>query len=248
MIKSNLGNIHSIETLGTFDGPGVRYVIFFQGCPFQCKYCHNRDTWTNTKNQLMSVEDLLNDYQRYEKFYKHGGMTASGGDPMLQTDFLIELFTEAKLKGIHTCLDTAASCYHPNQREKIEKLLSVTDLVLLDMKHIDEKKHRTITGFSNQHVIEFANLLDELCIPMVIRHVLVPGLTDDSRDLIKLRQFIDQLTYVEKIEVLPYHTKGRMKWEQMGLTYPLKDTPEPSEESISIAEKILKENYNFYKK
>jgi pyruvate formate lyase activating enzyme len=248
MIKSNKGNIHSIETLGTFDGPGVRYVIFFQGCPFQCQYCHNRDTWSTNKNNLMSVDEILTDYKKYEKFYKNGGLTASGGDPMLQADFLIELFKEAKQRGIHTVLDTAASCYHPNQNEKIKTLLKYTDLVLLDIKHIDDQQHKIITGSSNQHVLSFAKMLDDMEKTMVIRHVLVPGLSDKVEDLQRLRKFIDQLSHVKMIEILPYHRKGQIKWEQMGLEYPLKDTAEPTEEAVILAEKILKDNYNFYNK
>jgi len=245
-MKKYKGNIHSIETLGTFDGPGVRYVLFLQGCPFQCKYCHNRDTWSTKSNHLMTVEEILNDYDKYKHFYKNGGLTASGGDPMLQASFLIELFKEAQAKGIHTCLDTAASCYTANANEKYVELLKYTNLVLLDIKHIDSDKHRTITGFSNDHVLSFAKLLDELHIPVVIRHVLVPGLTDEAKDLYALRTFLNTLSNVKRIEVLPYHTKGRMKWEQMGLDYPLPDTVEPTEAEVKKAEKILTDNYHFY--
>lgn len=247
-MKKSRGNIHSIETLGTFDGPGVRYVLFLQGCPFQCKYCHNRDTWSTKNNHLMTVEDVLLDYDKYKSFYKNGGITASGGDPMLQVDFLIELFREAKARGIHTCLDTAASCYTPKDNEKYLTLLSYTDLVLLDIKHIDRAKHTFITGFSNDHVLKFALLLDEIKKPMVIRHVLVPGLSNAREDLVSLRTFLDTLSCVKRIEVLPYHTKGRMKWESMGLDYPLPDTPEPSEDEVKMAEHILTDNYQFYTK
>lgn len=247
MIKFNKGNIHSIETLGTFDGPGIRYVVFFQGCPFQCKYCHNRDTWSNRKNQLMTVEEIFDGYEKYKHFYRHGGITASGGDPILQLEFLTDLFIEAKNRNIHTCLDTAASCYAKKDDELYKELLKYTDLVLLDIKHINRDKHKEITGSKNDHVIEFARLLDDLGIPMIIRHVLVPGLTDDENDLKELRAFIDTLHMVQGIEVLPYHTKGRVKWEQMGLIYPLQETKEPTKEEVQKAEQILKENYVFYK-
>ena len=247
MKQFNKGNIHSIETLGAFDGPGIRYVIFFQGCPFQCQYCHNRDTWTTNENQLMSVSEILNDYQKYQKFYSNGGITASGGDPILQLEFLIELFKEAKQKGIHTCLDTAASCYNPKNIDQYKELLLYTDLVLLDIKHIDSNQHKIITGFKNDYVLMFACLLDELNIDVIIRHVLVPTLTYSIEDLIKLRQFVDQLKNVVNIEILPYHTKGRMKWEQLGLDYPLKDIKEPTQDEIKKASHILRDGYHFNK-
>ncbi len=241
------GNIHSIETLGAFDGPGLRYVIFFQGCPFKCQYCHNRDTWSTTRNKLMTVDDILNDYKKYEKFYKNGGLTASGGDPVLQLDFLTALFKEAKARGIHTCLDTAASCYNPKQDEAFTALLQYTDLVMLDIKHIDSNKHKEITGSKNEHVLEFAKRLDQLGKDMVIRHVLVPGLTDDEKDLVALRNFLDELNHVVKIEVLPYHSKGEMKWKKMNLEYPLKGVKEPSDQELKKVRQILIDGYHFYK-
>ncbi len=241
------GNIHSIETLGAFDGPGIRYVVFFQGCPFKCQYCHNRDTWSTMNNQLMTVEDILNDYKKYEKFYDKGGITASGGDPILQIEFLTQLFKEAKARGVHTCLDTAASCYSVNQLDKFRELLSYTDLVLLDIKHIDQKQHKKITGSSNSQVLDFARLLDELEVDTIIRHVLVPGLTDNELHLKGLRNFLDILHHVISIEVLPYHSKGRTKWEKLKLEYPLKDTKEAKDEDVQKAESILKEGYHFFK-
>lgn len=247
MKQFNKGNIHSIETLGTFDGPGVRYIVFFQGCPFQCEYCHNRDTWSTKENHLKTVDEILDDYKKYEKFYKKGGLTASGGDPILQLDFLTLLFKEAKQRGIHTCLDTAGSCYNIKQNESYIELLKYTDLVLLDIKHIDKEQHREITGSKNDHILDFAYLLDDLQIPTIIRHVLVPGLTDKEDDLKSLREFLDTLSNVENIEVLPYHTKGVMKWMEMGLDYPLIGVREPSKEEVQKAQKILSEGYHFYK-
>lgn len=247
MRKFNQGNIHSVETLGTFDGPGIRYVVFFQGCPFQCQYCHNRDTWSTKQNHLMEVEEILTDYKKYQKFYKNGGLTASGGDPILQLDFLTELFAQAKQQGIHTCLDTAASCFNHKQSDKYQELLKYTDLVLLDIKHIKNDQHKVITGSTNDHVLAFATLLESLEKPMIIRHVLVPGLTDQEEDLKALRTYLDTLHFVQGIEVLPYHSKGQMKWESMGLDYPLKDTKEPSKEDVKKAEFILKDGYHFYK-
>ncbi|PKK96953.1 MAG: pyruvate formate-lyase 1-activating enzyme [Tenericutes bacterium HGW-Tenericutes-3] len=240
-------NVHSIETLGAFDGPGIRYVLFLQGCPFQCQYCHNRDTWSTKQNQLMTSSQILDDYQKYSHFYKKGGITVSGGEPLLQTPFLIELFQKAKAKGIHTCLDTSAACFTPKHQEAFKELMKYTDLVLLDIKHIDDQKHKKLTGSSNKQVLEFARYLDELKVKVAIRHVLVPTISDDLNDLKKLRSFLDTLTNVISIEVLPYHTKGISKWKELGFEYQLLSISEPTEESIENAEEILKRGYPFYK-
>lgn len=245
--SNRFGNVHSIETLGAFDGPGIRYVLFLQGCPFQCQYCHNRDTWSTRQNKRMSVEEILDDYKKYQRFYKKGGLTVSGGEPLLQLPFLIELFTEAKKQNIHTCLDTSAACFNAKAEKRFKELMDVTDLVLLDIKHIDPKKHETLTGSTNEHVLEFARYLDELGVSVIIRHVLVPTITDDKEDLMKLRSFLDTLTNVLNIEILPYHTKGIMKWKELGLSYPLPHIKEPTEAMVSVAEGILKANY-LYKK
>ncbi len=244
---NRFGNVHSIETLGAFDGPGIRYVLFLQGCPFQCQYCHNRDTWSTRQNKRMSVDDILEDYQKYQRFYKKGGITVSGGEPLLQLPFLIELFTEAKQRGIHTCLDTSAACFNVKAQARFKELMNVTDLVLLDIKHIDPEKHEVLTGSTNTQVLEFARYLDELNVPVIIRHVLVPTISDDPTDLKKLRAFLDTLTNVVNIEILPYHTKGIMKWKELGLNYPLLGISEPKEELIQMAEGTLKANY-LYKK
>ena len=240
-------NVHSIETLGAFDGPGIRYVLFLQGCPFQCQYCHNRDTWSTKQNQLMTTSQVLEDYQKYSHFYKKGGITVSGGEPLLQTPFLIELFKAAKEKGIHTCLDTSAACFTPKNQSELKLLMQYTDLVLLDLKHIDEQKHIKLTGSSNKKVLEFARYLDELKVKVAIRHVLVPTISDDNEDVHKLRSFLDTLTNVISIEVLPYHTKGISKWKELGFEYPLLEIKEPTEESIENVELILKKGYQFLK-
>lgn len=243
--STRYANVHSIETFGAFDGPGVRYVLFLQGCPFQCQYCHNRDTWSTKENRLMSVEDVLNDYDQYKRFYKKGGITVSGGEPLLQLPFLIDLFKACKEKGIHTCLDTSAGCYHEKYHDMYETLLTYTDLVLLDIKHIDSDTHLKLTGQHNDQVLHFARLLDEKKIRVIIRHVLLPNINSNIHDLKKLRAFLDTLTNVSAIEVLPYHKQGIKKWEAMGLTYPLSDVPEPMEEEVEQAESILKANYLF---
>lgn len=237
-----IANVHSIETFGAFDGPGIRYVLFLQGCPFQCQYCHNRDTWSTEKNKLMDVDQILHDYHQYRSFYKKGGITVSGGEPLLQLEFLIELFTKAKEKGIHTCLDTSAACFNEKRIDRYEALLNVTDLVLLDLKHMDDEKHQLLTGSSHKHVLAFAKLLDKKNIPTIIRHVLVPTITDDEDHLKRMKAFIDTLSNVKDIEVLGYHKKGILKWEAMGLDYTLKHIEEPSQKAILKAKSILSKN------
>lgn len=243
--KPILANVHSIETFGTFDGPGVRFVLFLQGCPFQCQYCHNRDTWSTKTNKLMSVDDVLNQYDQYRHFYKKGGLTVSGGEPLMQIHFLIELFKKAKEKNIHTCLDTSAGTYHMKNDALFQELMTYTDLVLLDIKHIDDKKHLVLTKSSNEHVLAFAKLLSQLQIKVVIRHVLVPTLTDDEHDLKNLRAFLDTLSNVVQIDVLPYHKAGIHKWNNLGFTYELMHIEEPSKDTIKKVEDILKNNYLF---
>ncbi len=238
-------NVHSIETFGAFDGPGIRYVLFLQGCPFQCQYCHNRDTWSTRKNKMMTADDIITDYKKYKSFYKKGGITVSGGEPLLQMKGLIELFKLAKSEGIHTCLDTSAACFSVKESEDFKMLMSLTDLVLLDIKHIDNDIHKKLTGSSNAQVLDFARFIDELNVKTIIRHVLVPTITDDEVHLKQLRSFLDTLSNVISIEILPYHTKGIMKWRELGLIYPLPDIKEPTIESIERAETILKRDYRF---
>lgn len=243
-----LGNVHSIETFGTFDGPGVRYVLFLQGCPFECKYCHNRDTWSTKENKKMTAEDVLNDYQRFQQFYKKGGITISGGEPLLQIEFLIDLFKKAKEKNIHTCIDTSGATYHIHQENLLKELISYTDLVILDLKHINEDKHMFLTKRSNKQVLAFAQFLNHLNVDVVIRHVLVPTLTDDKEDLMELRKFLDTLTNIIDIEVLPYHQAGISKWENLGFKYELEHIMVPTKDMIEKAEFILKSNYKYKKK
>ncbi|MDY0276594.1 MAG: pyruvate formate-lyase-activating protein [Acholeplasma sp.] len=240
-----IGNVHSIETFGAFDGPGIRYVLFLQGCPLRCKFCHNRDTWETHENKLMSVDEVLADYNKYKNFYKKGGITVSGGEATLQIYFLIELFKEAKKQGIHTCLDTSAGVFTEKMLPVYDELLKYTDLVLLDIKHIDDEKHKWLVGVSNQKILEFANYLSNKKIPTIIRHVLLPEINSQNEYLERLRTFIDGLENIVGIDVLPYHTKGIMKWKNMGLEYPLPDTKEPSKELIKHAEMILKKDFKY---
>lgn len=232
------GIIHSTETFGTVDGPGIRYIVFMQGCPLKCKYCHNRDTWNIKLGKECTIEELINDMKRYQNYYKFsgGGLTISGGEPTLQAEFVTELLKTAKSEGFHTCLDTSGFV----DIEKIIPMLEYTDLVLLDIKHIDEKKCIELTGQSNKKALLLAQYLADKNIPTWIRQVLVPGITDDEDDLNKLGMFLSQLKNVELVEVLPYHTMGIHKWENMGAEYELKGISDATWKETNRAVKILK--------
>lgn len=229
--------IHSFESLGAVDGPGVRFVIFMQGCSLKCKYCQNRDTWDLHGGISYSVEEVVNKILRYQNYIMpNGGVTISGGEPLLQTPFLIELFTILKKHHIHTCIDTSGSF---DLTEDIKKLVDLTDLFLLDIKCINEEKCIDLTGVSNQKELAFAQYLSDHCKPLWIRQVLVPGITDDKQDLIQLRDFISTLRTVEKVEVLPYHDLGKFKWEQLGCEYPLVGCRTATKEDVETAKAIL---------
>lgn len=229
--------VHSIESFGTVDGPGIRYVIFLQGCHLQCKYCHNRDTWDINGGSYQSLDDIFNKIIRYKNYIcPSGGVTVTGGEPLLQVKFLISLFTKLKQEGIHTCIDTSGMV---SITDDIKTLLSLTDLVLLDIKHIDDEKCKELVGVSNKKELEFARYLSDNNIKMWIRQVLVPGYTDDRQDLLKLKNFLSTLKTVEKIQILPYHNMGKYKWEKLGLEYPLEGVREASQEDVDRAKKIL---------
>lgn len=238
------GHIHSFESFGTVDGPGIRFVVFLQGCPLRCQYCHNPDTW-KAGGEEYTAEAVVEQALRYKNYFgDKGGVTVTGGEPLLQMDFVIELFTLLKAKGVHTCVDTSGIMFDPASSESVErhkKLIALTDLFLLDIKHIDDEKCKTLTGKSNAHTLAFAEFLSDNGKAMWIRQVLVPGLTDSEEDLKKTRAFIDSLKTVEKVEVLPYHTMGVVKYEKLGLEYPLKDVSAPSKESVANARRILTE-------
>lgn len=235
--------VHSIETYGTVDGPGIRYVVFMQGCLLRCQFCHNPDTWKMGDGKNMSVEEIVADIEEYLPFFQssNGGVTISGGEPLLHTKFLAKLFKALKKLGVHTCLDTSGGCFSrsPSFMKSLDELLSYTDLVLLDLKQIDPDKHKELTGVSNEHIFEFANYLSEKEIPIWIRHVLIPGVTDIDEDLHKLGDFIQTLPHVEKVDVLPYHELGVYKWAELGLKYPLEGVQPPSDERVKNAESIL---------
>jgi len=230
--------IHSIETFGTVDGPGIRFVIFFQGCALKCKYCHNRDTWDTTGGEYISVSELINKIKNYEGYIKasHGGVTATGGEPLLQAKFLISLFTELKNLGIHTALDTSGMFPLTND---IKKVLSLTDLVLLDIKHINDEKCKELVGYSNNLELEFAKYLSDNNIPVWIRQVIIPGITDDEKDLLDLKKFINSLKNIQKVELHPYHSMGVYKWENLGYEYTLKNVRNANDNDISRAKQIL---------
>lgn len=232
------GKIHSFETFGTVDGPGIRFVIFMQGCPLKCKYCHNRDTWNVNAGTYITVPELIKEIQKYRSYIlsSNGGITVSGGEPLLQAEFVLELFKELKELGFHTALDTSGSLPITNT---IKELLQYTDLVLLDIKHIDNEKAIELTGVSNANNLEFAKYLSNLKLPVWIRQVLLPGYTDDRYDLEKLKKFIDSLENVKKVELLPYHNLGKFKWDEMNDTYSLNDIIPPSQEDIEKANQIL---------
>jgi pyruvate formate lyase activating enzyme len=237
------GRIHSVESFGAVDGPGLRYVVFTQGCLLRCQYCHNADTWKIGNGKEMTVQEIMDDVLSYLPFFEAsgGGITVSGGEPLLQIEFLIELFKECKKHGIHTTIDSSGGPFNrrPNFMEKLDELLQYTDLILLDLKHIDSEKHKFITGMTNEHILDFAQYLSEKNIPVWIRHVLVPTLSDFDEDLYRLADFIKTLNNVEKIEVLPYHKLGVYKWESLGLEYKLKDVEPPSQERVENAKRIL---------
>ena len=236
------GFIHSTESFGTVDGPGVRFVIFLQGCPMRCKYCHNPDTWKMNSGSVRSAQSLISEFERNRFFYKNGGITATGGEALMQIDFLLELFRMAKEKDIHTCLDTSGVTYHPGNTDynrKLDELMTVTDLVMLDIKHIDPEGHKVLTGHDNAGILDFARYLEEKNVPVWIRHVVVPGITDDPSLLTRLGQFIGSLSNVKALDVLPYHIMGVMKYRELGIPYPLEGV-EPATQSQSMeAKKII---------
>lgn len=237
------GRIHSIESFGSVDGPGTRFIIFVQGCNMRCLYCHNVDTWDCHKGQLRSTDDLLDQAERYRPYWgPEGGITVSGGEPLLQIDFLLELFQKAKARGIHTCIDTAGQPFTRKEPffSKFRQLMEVTDILLLDVKHIDLEVHKKLTGWGNENILDLFRYLSDIHKPIWVRQVLVPGYTDDPASLQRTREFLDTLTNVQRVEVLPYHNMGLYKWEELGIPNQLKDVEPPTEEQVDAARKILR--------
>ena len=237
-ILKNTARIHSIESFGTVDGPGIRFVVFMQGCSLQCKYCHNRDTWDINGGEVKTVDEIIEKIENYKNYIipSGGGVTVTGGEPLLQVRFLIELFKKLKEKNIHTCIDTSGMV---SITDNIKELLKYTDLVLLDIKHIDDEKCKRLVGSSNKKELEFARYLSDNNIKMWIRQVLVPGYTDKEEDLKKLKEFLRTLKTVEKVQILKYHSMGKYKWEKMGLKYELDGVRDATIEDEERAKKIL---------
>ena len=236
------GYVHSIETFGSVDGPGIRYVVFMQGCPMRCLYCHNPDTWAIGKGREVTVDELIAEYEKNKMFYRNGGITVTGGEPLLQVDFLIELFALAKSKGIHTCLDTSGITFNPEStvyRGKLDTLMGFVDLVMLDIKHIEPQKHRALTSRDNASVLAFARYLAEKSVPVWIRHVIVKGYTDDPEALRALGRFIGGLHNVKALDVLPYHSLGEKKYEALGIDYPLAGMPSLDKSEAEIAKRYI---------
>ncbi len=236
------GHIHSVESFGTVDGPGIRYVVFMQGCPLRCKYCHNPDTWQTNIGKEVSVDELLTEYHKNCSFYQKGGITITGGEPLLQIEFVTELLKAAKEKGIHTCIDTSGIIYNPNNQaliQKFDELIKYTDLVMLDIKHIDSEKHKQLTGADNKNILAFAKYLDEHNVSIWIRHVAIKGITSDYNDLFSLGEFIGGLKNLKALDVLPYHTMGINKYSELGLEYPLTDIAPTTTKDAENAKEII---------
>lgn len=238
-----IGRIHSFESFGTVDGPGIRFVIFMQGCPLRCAYCHNPDTWDIRAGKNYEVDEVVEMVLKYKHYFKeNGGVTVSGGEPLLQIDFIISLFLKLKKNRIHTAIDTSGIIFDTSNDDlmkKMDYLIELTDLFLLDIKHIDSKEHKKLTSHDNKNILEFAKYLSNHNKDMWIRHVIVPGINIEEKYLVATRQFIDTLSSVKKVEILPYHRLGIKKYQSLGLEYSLMNTKEPTNSEISLAKKIL---------
>lgn len=235
--KEIIGNIHSYESFGTVDGPGIRFVVFLQGCPLRCKYCHNPDTWSITDSKIQeSPREVFEKIKRYKKYFgKKGGLTITGGEPLLQLDFVLELFKLCKEENIHTALDTSGYIFN----NKVKKILEYTDLILLDIKSIDEEVYKSLTGVELTNTLEFAQYLNKINKKTWIRHVVVPEITDNDNLLTRLSDYISKLNNIENIEVLPYHKLGVFKYKELGLNYVLDGIEELSKERLENAINIL---------
>ncbi|HZJ83815.1 MAG TPA: pyruvate formate-lyase-activating protein [Clostridia bacterium] len=232
------GRIHSIETMGTVDGPGIRYVVFMQGCPLRCIFCHNRDAWDPKAGEEISIDELMEDIDKYHDFMERsgGGVTATGGEPTMQAEFTKELFTRVKEKGLNTTMDTSGFI----EVEDAKELLEVTDLVLLSIKQVVEEKHKEITGVGTRKIIRFLDYLKEIGKPVWIRYVIIPGYTDAPEDLERLALMLKEYDNIELVDILPYHDMGMYKWEEMGYDYPLKGVPVPSKDEVRVAKAVFK--------
>jgi pyruvate formate lyase activating enzyme len=229
------GRIHSVETFGTVDGPGVRYIVFLQGCALRCKYCHNPDSWQLSCGQDADSEKIVQDMLTYRSFIRSGGITISGGEPLLQPEFTLDIIKRARYFGLHTALDSAGSV--PLEHSK--KVLDEVDMVLLDIKSIDDRVCWSLTGRSNMETLGTLDYLEEIGKRVWLRHVLVPGWTLDRAQLERLADYLSGYGCVELVELLPFHKMGEFKWKEMGLQYSLLGTPEPSDEEIGMAKEVM---------
>lgn len=243
MEKQLSGNIHSLESFGTVDGPGIRFVVFLQGCPMRCLYCHNPDTWDYSENKRMSSDEILEKYEKVKEFLKNGGITVTGGEPLMQIDFVIDLFKKAKQRSIHTALDTSGVLFNKENTSKIDELLKYTDLVMLDIKHINDEEHKKLTKHSNKNILEFAKYLSDKNIPMWVRHVVVPTITDNEQYLKELGEFLAGLNNIKALDVLPYHNMAIPKYENLKIQYPLKDLPAMTKDEAIKAREIILSAY-----
>lgn len=235
------GYIHSIESFGTVDGPGIRFVVFLQGCPMRCLYCHNPDTWNMSDGKEISTDELIEEFLSVKNFTK-GGVTVTGGEPLMQIDFVTDFFEKLKKLNVHTCIDTSGITFNSDNAEymeKLDKLMSLTDLVMLDIKHIDDEEHKKLTRQSNSNILAFAKYLSDKGIETWIRHVVVPGITLDEKYLYRLGEFIAELKTVKALDVLPYHDLGKVKYENLGIDYKLKDTPPLEKEKAIWAKDVI---------
>ncbi len=236
------GRIHSIESFGTVDGPGIRLVVFMQGCPLRCLYCHNPDTWAIRGGKEVDTEDIIKEYLKNKAFYRRGGITVTGGEPLLQAEFISELFSKAKEYSIHTAIDTSGITYNEasaRSLELIDRILDNTDLVMLDIKHIDREKHKMLTGVDNSAILAFAKHLEERKIPLWVRHVVIEGCTNNEEDLRELGRFIGTLSNLKALDILPYHTLGVAKYKELGIPYPLEGLPPLEKEKALLAKDFI---------
>lgn len=234
-----IGRIHSFESFGTVDGPGVRFVAFMQGCPLRCQFCHNPDTWDPHGKCQYELEprQLLDEVVKYRSFIKSGGVTVSGGEPLMQADFVAEYFRLCHAEGLHTALDTSGAII----TERVKDVLDNTDLVLLDVKTMDAELYPRLTGVQQTNNLAFLDMLEQQQQPTWIRHVVVPGLTDNDDWLRRLGEHVTKYDCVEKIEILPYHTLGEYKYEKMGMKYKLDGVPAMTAERAQKIRKIMAE-------
>ena len=242
------GRIHSVESFGTVDGPGLRYVVFLQGCPLRCQYCHNPDTWALEGGNVMTCDEILANVERNRAFYRQGGITVTGGEPLMQAEFVKEFFTRAKARGFHTCLDTTGFGFNRDHPEKLNEVLAVTDLVLLDIKQFDSQRHIHLTCHDNAQILDFARWLSEKKIPVWIRHVYMNEEMNPVEDLEAIGHFLGTLENVKAIDVLPYHTMGAYKYAQMKIPYPLEGVPNATIEEAKNARKIIVDAYHEMRK